>query len=129
MTMSTLYPYRKPYLKGTHNETAKRLTLFPAIIYGIKIKSWLRIPNLVGMLSALQTNGKFHHSFRNHSNSQFSQSDRCSRKLRVWAQIGSGFSEHYYESLLTEARRHHQVKGAQGNEGLKIISLLLPDCP
>ena len=46
---------------------------------------------------------KFDHISHDHSNSQISQSDWCSRKHRFWAQIGPGFSEKSHESLLTEA--------------------------
>ena len=43
MTMSPLYPCGKPCSRGTQNETAKTLALFPSIINGIMIESPLRI--------------------------------------------------------------------------------------
>ena len=47
-------------------------------ITGLNLKS-------MGMLSVLQLNKKFHNICCNHRNSQISQSDRYSTKLRVWA--------------------------------------------
>ena len=79
MTMSPLYPCGKPCSTGTHTEMVKKLTLISIIINGIMMESRLRISNNVRILSVLQSNQKFYHICRNHSNSQISQSDRYSR--------------------------------------------------